>query len=175
MSMGPGVRNLSLTAHVVSSVGWLGAVAAFLALSAAGLTASSPLVVRAVYVAAQVITWAVIVPLSVASVVTGLAQSLGTPWGLLRHYWVIFKLLLTAAAALLLLLHTQPIGYVADAAASGTLAPGDLHAVRVQLLFDACAALAVLLTTTALSVFKPRGITPYGWRKQREQRVADVS
>ena len=36
--MAPGLRKLVLTAHIVSSVGWLGAVAGFLALSVAGLT-----------------------------------------------------------------------------------------------------------------------------------------
>jgi hypothetical protein len=32
--------------------------------------------------------WLVIMPLSVATLVSGLVQALGTTWGLLRHYWV---------------------------------------------------------------------------------------
>ncbi len=36
--MTPGLRKFARTAHVTSSVGWLGAVAGFLALAAAGLT-----------------------------------------------------------------------------------------------------------------------------------------
>jgi hypothetical protein len=39
------------------------------------------------------------------------------------------------------------------------------------LVAGAGAALAVLLTTAALGVLKPRGITPYGWRRQNERRA----
>jgi hypothetical protein len=30
--------------------------------------------------------------------------------------------------------------------------------------------LLVLLVITMLNVYKPRGLTPYGWRKQQEER-----
>lgn len=39
--MTPALRKLNLTAHITSSVGWLGAVASFLALSIAGLTSTN--------------------------------------------------------------------------------------------------------------------------------------
>ncbi|MEU2180332.1 hypothetical protein [Streptomyces thermolilacinus] len=165
----PRLRKLTLTLHVTSSVGWLGSVAAFLALAVAGLTSSSPQTVRGAYVAMDVIGWYVIVPFSVASLVTGLVQSFGTVWGLLRHYWVIAKLLITVVATLLLLVHMQPVGHLADAAARAALAGGELQGMRIQLIADAAAALLVLLTAAALSVFKPRGVTRYGRRRQREQ------
>ena len=47
----------------------------------------------------------------------------------------------------------------------------DLRRIRIQLAFDAAAALVALLVNTTLSVYKPRGLTKYGWRKQREQRA----
>lgn len=169
MTMTPRLRKLALTVHVASSVGWLGAVASFLALAVAGLTSPDAQVVRAAYVATEVTTWLVIVPLSVAALLTGLVQSLGTPWGLFRHYWVLAKLVLTLLATLLLLLHTQPIGYVAGVAAETALSGGDLPGLRIQLVADAGAALLVLLVTTALSLYKPRGMTRYGWRKQQEE------
>ena len=169
MAMPPGLRKLSLTVHVSSSVGWLGAVGAFLALAVAGLSSSDAATVRGAYVAAEVTTWFVIVPLGVASLVSGVVQSLGSPWGLFRHYWVLTKLLLTVLATVLLLVHTAPIGYVADAAAAAPLAGSDLRAVRVQLVVDAVAAVVVLLATTTLSIFKPRGRTRYGRRKQEAE------
>lgn len=169
--MGPALRRLALTAHITASVGWLGAVGAFLALSLAGLTSREEQVVRAAFIAADLATRAVIVPLCLAALGTGLIQSLGTQWGLFRHYWVLAKLLLTVLGTLLLLLHTQPIAYMADAAVQGTLAGGALREVRVQLVADAAAALLVLLAATALSVYKPRGVTRYGWRRQLEQRA----
>jgi hypothetical protein len=102
------VRKLALTTHVASSVGWLGAVAAFLALAIAGLTGQNEQLGRAAYLAMHMTTWFVIVPLSFAALLTGLVQSLGTNWGLFRHYWVMAKLVLTVLATIILLVHTQP-------------------------------------------------------------------
>jgi hypothetical protein len=172
MNMAPGLRKLMLMLHITTSVGWLGSVAGFLALALAGLNSPDALTVRAAYVASELLTRWVILPLCAASLVTGLVQSLGTPWGLFRHYWVLIKLLLTLLASALLLLHTGPIGEVASAAAARVLSSADLHDVRARLVFDASAALVVLLVNTALSVFKPRGLTEYGWRKQHEPSAA---
>jgi hypothetical protein len=41
---------------------------------------------RAAYLAMDLTSRFVIVPLARASLLTGLAQALGTPWGLFRHY-----------------------------------------------------------------------------------------
>jgi len=95
MTMRSGLRKFALTAHVTASVGWLGTVAAFLAVALAGLNSDDP----------------------------------------------------------------------------ATLASTDLRAVRVQLVVDAAAAVFVLLVAATLSVYKPRGLTPYGRRKLREQRA----
>lgn len=162
--MPPGVRKLALTAHVTTSVGWLGAVAAFLALAITGLAGDDGPTVRGAYVAAEVITWSVIVPLCLASLLTGVVQSLGTPWGLVRHWWVLIKLALTVVATGLLLLHTQPIGHLGGVASSGGPLSADLDGMRVQLLVDAAAALVVLLGATALAVVKPRGVTRFARR-----------
>jgi ABC-type nickel/cobalt efflux system permease component RcnA len=82
------LRKLVLTAHITFSVGWLGAVAVFLALAIAGLTSRDPQMVRAAYSAMELTARFVIVPLAIASLFSGLIQSLGTPWGLFRHYWM---------------------------------------------------------------------------------------
>ncbi len=171
MIMPPQLRKLALTVHVTSSVGWLGAVAAFLALAIAGLTSQEAQQVRGAYLAMEVTAWYVIVPLSLAALLTGLVQSLGTYWGLFRHYWVLAKLVITLLSTLLLLVHMQPIEVIADMAAAAPLASGDLRPLRIQLVFDAAAAVLALLVATVLSVFKPRGLTRYGWRKQQDQRT----
>ena len=169
--MTAGARKFALTTHITSSVGWLGAVAAFLALAIAGVVSGDSQMVRAAYLAMHLTTWFVIVPLSLASLSTGLIESWGTAWGLFRHYWVATKLLLTAVATSLLLLHTQPIGRVATVAAQMDLTSSELRSVRLQLVGDAAAALFVLLVTTALSVYKPWGMTPYGIRRQSEETL----
>jgi hypothetical protein len=171
MAMPPRLRKLALTAHVVSSVGWLGSVAVFLVLALVGIANQDAQRVRGAYLAMEVTGWYVIVPLAFASLLTGLIQALGTMWGLLRHYWVLAKLVLTVAATFLLLLHMQVADQVATAAARTNLSGSDHAGMRDQLVVDATAALLVLLTTTALSIYKPRGITGYGWRMQQEQRA----
>jgi len=172
MTTTPGLRKFALTTHVASSVGWLGAVGAFLALAIAGLSSQDAQMVRAAYLTMHLTTWFVIVPLSLAALLTGIVQSVGTTWGLFRHYWILTKLLLTVLATIILLVHTQPIGRVAAVAAETTLATGDLRQLRLQLVGDACAALFVLLMTTTLSVYKPWGMTSYGLRKQNEVTAA---
>jgi len=170
MMMTPRLRKFALTAHVTASVGWLGAVARFLALAVAGLKSEDAQMVRAAYRAMDLTAWYVIVPLSLASVLTGLVQSLGTTWGLFRQYWVLIKFLISILATVLLLLHMRPIGHLARVVAETTLCDGDLAGMRIQLVANAGAALVALLVATALSVYKPQGLTPYGWRKQQEER-----
>ncbi|HEY1012334.1 MAG TPA: hypothetical protein VGE07_06470 [Herpetosiphonaceae bacterium] len=170
MMMPPLLRNLALIIHVAASVGWMGAVTMFLVLGIVGLTTPDPLRVQAVYLAMEISTSVVIVPLCLASLVTGIIQSLGTTWGLVRHYWVVIKLIITVLATIILFIHTQPIADVARAAATAPLANGDLRAVRIQITVDAGAALLALLVTTALSIIKPRGVTPYGFRRLQAQR-----
>ncbi|MFI9203065.1 hypothetical protein [Streptomyces sp. NPDC053048] len=160
----PRQRKLALTAHITVSVGWLGAAAVFLALAVAGLTSREPEAVQGAYVTMKLVGWCVIVPLGIASLVTGVVQSLGTTWGLVRHYWVIAKLLITTPATGLLLVHMRPIGRLADAAARTEPTTAQLTTLRAQMVVDASAALLALLTAVALSVFKPRGATGYGRR-----------
>ena len=169
--MSAGARKFALTVHVVTSVGFPGAVACFLALAIVGLTSADPQVIRGVYLAMDLIAWFVIVPLSFASPLTGLVSSLGTYWGLFRYYWVVLKILITIPSTVILLIHMRPISYMARVTAESTAVGTDLGKVQVQLVVASAAALLVLLVATVLSVYKPRGMTKYGWRKQNEQRV----
>ncbi len=170
MTMPPRLRKLALTAHVASSVGWLGAVTGFLVLAVTGLTSGDAQTVRAAYLAMDLTARLVIVPLALASLLTGLVQSLGTPWGLFRHYWVLVKLLVTVLATVVLLMQTEPISYLADVAAETTLSGADLRQARISLVAHAGGGLLALLVPTALSVYKPRGMTAYGRRTQHKQR-----
>lgn len=110
--------------------------------------------------------------LSKLALITGLVQALGTTWGLFQHYWVLIKLLLTAVSTLMLFSHTPPVSFTAGVVLATPLAPDDLRALRIDFIFEAAAAIPVLLVITVLSVFKPRGLTPYGRRKVGEQRGA---
>ena len=172
MIMTPRLRKLALTAHVTSSVGWVGAVVGFLALAVAALTSQDAQLVRAAYLAMELTGWFVLLPLAVASLLTGLIQSLGTKWGLFRHYWVLAKLLINVFATVVLLLYTQTLEFFADVAAETTSSgavPRELRSPSAVL--HSGLALSLLLLATVLAVYKPRGVTPYGQRKQHEQRT----
>ena len=160
MTMTSRVRKLALLAHVTSSIGWLGAVAGFLALAVAGVAGRDASMMRAAYLAMDLTYWYVIMPFGLASFLTGLISSLGTEWGLFRHYWVLVKLLTTIALTVLLLVHTQPVSAMAGAAVLANWSAADLDGLRIQLVADAIAALLALLVATTLSVYRPRGMTP---------------
>lgn len=165
MTMSPRVRKLALTAHVVSSVGWLGAVAAYLALAAAAVTGRDGDLGRGAYLAMELIGRAVLIPLSVASLATGLFQSLATEWGLIRHYWVLAKLALATGGTVVLLVHMATVTRVATMARG----PGGIESghLPVQLLVHAAGGLLVLLAATVLSIYKPWGKTRFGRRATR--------
>ena len=166
MTMTLRLRKLALTAHITFSVGWLGAVVAYLALAIVGLTSRDAQMVRAAYLSMELIGWFVIVPFSLAALLTGLVQSLGTQWGLFRHYWILVKFLLTTGATIVLLRHMQAVSRMSGVAAETTLSSADFRALRIQLVVHAAGGLLVLLAATTLSVYKPWGMTPYGRRKQ---------
>lgn len=73
-TLSPNLRKLVLTAHITSSVAWLGAAASFLVLAIAGLTSQDPETVRGTYVSANLIGQFIIVPLSLLALFTGLIQ-----------------------------------------------------------------------------------------------------
>jgi hypothetical protein len=124
--------------------------------------------VRGAYLVMEPAAWFILVPLAFASLLTGLVQSLGTTWGLFRHYWVLFKLLINVIATVVLLTYMETFDFMASVAADQT---ADLGVVRnASPLLHAAAALFLLLVATTLAVYEPRGLTPYGRRKQREQR-----
>jgi uncharacterized membrane protein len=169
MTMAPCLRKFALAAHITLAVGWIGAVAGYIALDVAAATSQDAQTVRAAYLAMELIVWYVIVPLALASLLTGLVMSLGTNWGLFRHYWVLISLLLTIVATVVLLVETQTISYFADIAADPTRSSDDLRKLESTLVHSV-GGTVVLLVILVLNVYKPRGMTPYGWRKQQEQR-----
>lgn len=169
MTMPPRLRKFAFTAHVIFSVGWLGAVAAYLALAVTGLISQDPQLVRVAYLAMELIGWFVIVPFSLLSLSSGLVQALGTEWGLFRHYWILTKFVLATGSTVILLVHMRTVGRMAAIVRETDLHGADLDVMRRSLVVHPVAGLFVLLSATVLSVYKPWGRTPFGRRKQREK------
>ena len=166
--MPPSLRKLMLTTHVTASVGWVGALGVFLAHAVVSVASADAQRVRAACIAMGLSAWLVIFPLSLVSLVTGIVQALCTAFGLIRHYWVVFKLVLTIVATAVLLLKLAPISYLADVASqAGSLDPNSMG-VRMSLLVHAVGGLAFLLVATMLAIYKPAGVTKFGRRAQRQ-------
>jgi hypothetical protein len=171
MIMPPRLRKFALVAHVAISVGWLGAVVVFLALAIVGMTAREALLVRAAYVAMEPAAWSVLVPLALGSLVTGVIEGVGTTWGLFQHYWVLIKLVLTVFSTVILFMYMETFHVMARVARD---ASADLRVVQdPSPVLHSALAIVVLLVTTLLAIYKPRGLTPYGRRHQRETETGD--
>jgi hypothetical protein len=151
-----------LVAHIASSVGFLGAVAVFFCLAVSGLVASDGRLVNASYAIMPQITWFVIVPLAAVSLAVGVLQSLLSPWGLIRHYWVVVKFAMTVVIAGVLILQTGTIERLGDAGSQSAIGSAE-WAARYSVLLHSGAGLVALLVTLVLSVAKPKGLT--GWRR----------
>lgn len=170
--MSSGLRKLVLTLHITCSVGWIGAVIAFLALVIAAMTREDVQILRAVWIALDLLGSLVIVPLAIVSLLSGLVMSLGTKWGLFQHYWVLFSFALTVLAVLVLLGNMQSVKSLAGTGTDMDNTNVDMLRAGLQSeLLHAGIGLIVLVVIQVLNIYKPRGLTSYGWRKQQEQRL----
>lgn len=170
MMMSPGLRKVALAVHLTLSVGWIGAVAGYVALDVATATSPDAPTLRAAYLGMELIARNVIVPLAIASLLTGLVMSLGTKWGLFRHYWVLISFVMTIIATVVLLVETRTISHLAAIARDPTTSADELQALGSTLVHSVGGTL-VLVVILVLNLHKPQGLTRYGWRRQQEQRI----
>jgi hypothetical protein len=171
MIMRPAVRKFALAVHLTSSIGWIGAVLAYLALAVAAVSSDDAQTVRSAWIAMDITGWYVIVPSALASLLTGLVMALGTRWGLVRYYWVLVAFVLTTFATVVLILHMPGVSSTADVARTANAAR--LNDLGGDLLHPGV-GLVVLLAILVLNLYKPRGMTRYGWRKEQEKRAMAV-
>ncbi|MEU4831283.1 hypothetical protein [Streptosporangium sp. NPDC023615] len=166
-AMPPPLRRTVLTAHVAISVGWLGLDLGLLALGVTALTTGDPALVRASYLAMDVLADTLIVPVGLTAVLTGVLLGLYTPWGLVRYHWVLVKLVTTTAALIASVFALRP--QIEEAAAWVSRAGGAPLPLpdrgELSLVAAPGVALTVYLLNVALSTFKPFGRTAYGRRR----------
>ncbi|MEP6828445.1 MAG: hypothetical protein ABJA10_10270 [Aestuariivirga sp.] len=161
MTFSSPMRKFVLLAHVTTSVGLLGAVASFLLLSIFGIVSSNAQLVQSSYVLLMPLSTYLILPLVVASLLIGIISSLGTPWGLVRYYWVAAKLLLTSIILIVLLLQMNAIAQLSTIAANRMVTDTDVG-LRIRMIIHAGGGLGMLLLIMILSLWKPKGVTPFG-------------
>jgi uncharacterized membrane protein len=149
-----------LIAHVATSVGWLGTAYGMVVL---GLTASGaePDFRHVSFEMVHTMDRYVMIPLSLLSLITGLVVSLGTQWGLAKHYWVFTKLVTTVVAMIFAALYQSQ--WIKEAIASTLERPdADISDLSRTILVGSVCMTLVLLGNTVLSVAKPWGRTPRG-------------
>lgn len=166
MTMTSPVRKFALAVHLVASVGWIGAVLAYVALGITARASDETATVRAAWVSMELIGWYVLVPSALGSLLTGIVLALGTKWGLFRYYWVVCALVLTTLATVVLVLHMPDVSAMTDVAR--TADASHLRAMGGD-LFHSLLGLGVLLVVLVLNIYKPPGLTRYGWRRQHER------
>ncbi|MEE6262270.1 hypothetical protein [Plantactinospora sonchi] len=151
MRLSPRWRKALLTLHVTTAVGWLGADVVLLTLGVAGARGVDPGVV---YPAVGLVGQVLFVPLSVLAWLVGVASALLTPWGLVRHRWVVVKLVITTVMLGAVLFALRP--NLRAAAELGAAVPAD---VREGLLAAPIVSSTLLIVATVLSTYKPWGRT----------------
>jgi len=139
-------RHALLTAHVIMSVGLLGDSAGFLAVAIRAATTDDPAVVIELVRVLNMFSLVFGIPLSVGTLLSGLALGLGTRWGVFRYPWVGAKLLLTVSVML--------VGGLVIGPALAVMLAGAGDASQ-QLIAAASYDVLALALATGLSVFKP--------------------
>lgn len=156
----PRWRKLLLTVHVAVSVGWLGAAYLMLVLGIVA-THSSPQQRHDRYELLHIFDQTAMIPMSLATLITGVVISVGTQWGLLRFYWVMTKLMTTVAGMIFAGLYVSRMAvHAAELTASNIHA--NLSAVDWQIRIGAIIMVTMLTVNTTLSIFKPWGRTSRG-------------
>jgi hypothetical protein len=157
----PRVRNSMVVVHVVVSVSWLALMLCLLTLATTALATNDADTLRTAYRAMGMLGDALIIPLSLLTLVSGVVLALGTPWGLFRYYWVSTKFWLTLAATVASIFAlTARLHDAVDAVARhpvGPISAMDLGFIRYNMVIVPAAALLLYLANVILSVFKPWG------------------
>jgi hypothetical protein len=147
--LGRRAHRALLVSHVLSAVGWFG-----LALTVAFVAVVGGRADDVAYSEVIGSTLWLSIPLGVAAAVTGLALSVTTRWGLVRHWWVVAKEVITVAVIATDVLVVWPaMDRAVDTGTPGSI-PGPIYAHCV-----------VLAIATALSVVKPKARTPLPARR----------
>ncbi len=170
-------RKLTLLTHVVVSVGWVGVDAALLVLAVTGLTSDNPQTVAACYTSMKTFAVVLLLPLGLAALATGLLLGAGGRWGILRHWWVVTKLVINLVLTSLVLALLRP--RLDDAAEASLRVDGSLvhrlGSLRLDLVFPPTVSIVALVFAATLGLYKPWSMTARGRRLDRRGRRRSVA
>jgi len=162
-------RRVWLTLHIGVSAGWLGVALTMTALAITGVVTDSHSVRHGAYELLHIVDLAAAIPSMALSIITGLVVSLGTKWGLVKHWWVLVKFGISL---------TIPViagtleSSLADELAIRTADPaGQPGGVGIALTVCLASFTAALWIATILSVVKPWDRTRWGRAAEARQHA----
>jgi hypothetical protein len=154
--MRPRTRKAVLVAHIVAAGAWIGLDVMLGVLVFTPLLTSDTAVAALCYQVMPLLFWPILVS-GLASLVTGLVLGMGTHHGLVRHWWVLVKLVLNIVLTSLVVVLLGPgMDEAAEAGrqlAAGTPVDTDLS----NMVFPPIVSGASLVVATVLAVYKPWG------------------
>jgi hypothetical protein len=104
--------------------------------------------------------------LAISTFVSGVLLSLGTKWGLLQHYWIVIKIVLTVGVIVTAIqLDERFIRLSISALSRQSMDSGIALSPTILLISLTVAHLLMLGAATVISVYKPWGKTRFGLRK----------
>lgn len=168
MQLSRNARRLTVVVHSVASALWLGLTIGLLALGIRAYTSGSPDVLTFAYRAMDVFGDYLLIPVSLATLISGVVLSLGTPWGLIRYKWVAWKFVLTLITVGLVAFSLTPgLSDAAATAVAGRPVP------NIDLIVAPSVATSTYVFMWVLSILKPWGPTPYG-RRVKAAKAAEA-
>ncbi|MFB7497908.1 DUF2269 family protein [Streptomyces sp. NPDC056161] len=171
MKLSRRARRALLVVHVVVSAGWLGLTLGLLALGITAARTGQYATVAASVRSMRLFADWLLLPVAFGTLLSGLALSLGTSWGLARYRWVWTKFWLTLATTAATAFVLRPgVNSAVTAVADGGPLPG-----AGDVLFGPCVSLSAYVFMTVISVLKPWGPTRRGRRLRRAARAAGAA
>ncbi|MFI6285646.1 DUF2269 domain-containing protein [Streptomyces sp. NPDC051018] len=153
-------RRAVLVIHISASAGWLGLTLGLLALATTAITTDSGTMTEAAARSMKVFTDWLVLPLALLTLLSGLTLALGTPWGLLRHRWVVTKFCITLVTVTASVFALRPgVDHAVRSVASGAPLPSENDLVMGPIV-----SFSAYLLMTVISVLKPWGLTRRGRR-----------
>ncbi|MFC9427880.1 hypothetical protein [Streptomyces sp. NPDC056987] len=163
-TISPRMRKAVLTVHVAVSVGWLGLVTGMFAMSVAGATTHDAAQQAAMYRTMSLLDEIFLGMTSMFALISGIVVSAGTKWSLLRRTWVATKFFLTMCVMVLGFSVIHPLILKANTLVDegAPVRGGELDDVGWMMSGAALVALLSLILMTAVSTYKPWGLTRWG-------------
>jgi uncharacterized membrane protein len=148
LRIAPSLRRALLAIHIIVAVGLLGDSAGFLAIAIRAATTDDPQLASSSYELLRMFSLVFGIPLSFATLATGVALGLTSTWGVFRYPWTMGKLLLIVSVIL--------VGALVIDGALDEMTSGESNA-ETRLIAAASWDVIVLTAAVVLAVYKPGG------------------